>query len=589
MTRRIERGFTYGTGGTVVPYESITAFQYNDKGQLKSVDGPLPGNQDTDSYNYDAINGNLLTMTQSMVGTTTYANHDGAGNPETITDVNGIVTQYTYDGKNRIIISQTGGVTITRTYSTAGDLKTVTDGEGRTITYDYDNAQGRLERIRNALGNSIRYEYDAQGNRKEEGVFDTGGTRKRYTRYDYQHPQWAGKLYKTIHPDSSAITYDYDAMGNRISVINELSRPTIYGYDLRNRLIQVIEPGSVIIGYDYNKQDHLTRVTDAKNNVTQYTTDDIGRVVKIVSPDTNTTLYEYDEAGNLIYKTDAKGITTTYLYDALNRLTQIVYPNEAENVTLNYDAGTYGKGRVTTMTDPSGSSDFLYNPAGQVIRETRIMDGVTYITEYTYDDAGNLQTITHPSGRVVTYQRDNAGQITGTTVDGQSITGQVAYLPFGPTTGMTLGAGILEINRAYDERYQLTQNTAGSITDYHYTRDHVGNIVSITGVAEPNATGGTTNYNHQGNRLTEANGQEAAQYTYDDNGNVISDGARTFVYNQNSRLIRVEQEGNVLGEYAYDGLERTGEKNRFRYNHPLPLRSHGQSDRRNKFGWNTIS
>lgn len=560
MIRMIERGFTYGTGGTMVPYETITAFQHNDKGQLLSIDGPLPGSQDTVSYNYDAINGNLLAMTQPMVGTTTYANHDGAGNPGTMTDVNGVVTQYTYDGQNRLLISRTARVTTSRSYSTAGDLQTVTDGEGRMITYHYDTTHGRLEKVSDALGNSLRYQYDANGNRIEDGAFDTGGTRRRYTRYDYQHPQWAGKLYQTIHPDGSAITYDYDAMGNRTSVINELNRPTIYGHDLRNRLFQVIEPGSVTTGYDYNPQDHLIRVTDAKGNVTEYTTDDIGRVVKVVSPDTHTTLYEYDEADNLNSKTDAKGITTTYLYDTLNRLTHIVYPNPAENVTLNYDAGTNGKGRVTTMTDRSGSTDFLYNPAGQVIRETRIMEGVTYITEYTYDDAGNLQTIIHPSGRVVIYLRDNAGQITGTTVDGQSITGQVAYLPFGPTTGMTLGAGILEINRVFDERYQLTQNTAGSITDYHYTRDPVGNIVSITGVGEPNATGGTTNYNHQGNRLIEASGQEAAQYTYDDNGNVISDGARTFVYNQNNRLIRVEQGGNVLGEYAYDGLERRVKK-----------------------------
>jgi len=160
----------------------------------------------------------------------------------------------------------------------------------------------------------------------------------------------------------------------------------------------------------------------------------------------------------------------------------------------------------------------------------------------------------------VTYQRDSAGRITGTTVGGQSITSAISYLPYGPATAMTLGDSLLNVSRVYDQRYQLTQNTAGSIMDHEYTHDPAGNILSVSGVIDTTLLDGTTTYTHQANRLDAATGQEPGQYAYDDNGNIISDGTRTFTYNQDNRLIRVEQGAVTLGEYAYDGLGRRVKK-----------------------------
>jgi hypothetical protein len=43
MYCKIERGFTYNDGGAPAAYELITAYEYNAKGQVTAVDGPLPG------------------------------------------------------------------------------------------------------------------------------------------------------------------------------------------------------------------------------------------------------------------------------------------------------------------------------------------------------------------------------------------------------------------------------------------------------------------------------------------------------------------------------------------------------------------
>ncbi len=55
LSRIIEQGYTKDASGGVVPYEYITAFTYNQKGQVLSMDGPLPGDGDKTSYEYECL------------------------------------------------------------------------------------------------------------------------------------------------------------------------------------------------------------------------------------------------------------------------------------------------------------------------------------------------------------------------------------------------------------------------------------------------------------------------------------------------------------------------------------------------------
>ena len=50
--RKIERGFTYNDAGALTAYELITTYEYNAKGQVTGVDGPLPGSADRIDYTY---------------------------------------------------------------------------------------------------------------------------------------------------------------------------------------------------------------------------------------------------------------------------------------------------------------------------------------------------------------------------------------------------------------------------------------------------------------------------------------------------------------------------------------------------------
>ena len=74
---------------------------------------------------------------------------------------------------------------------------------------------------------------------------------------------------------------------------------------------------------------------------------------------------------------DANGTTVNYTYDALNRLTAITFPRHSkQDVAFTYDSTsvTYGKGRLTGRTDPSGSYTFYYDAQGNLTKEEKTIE-----------------------------------------------------------------------------------------------------------------------------------------------------------------------------------------------------------------------
>lgn len=87
--------------------------------------------------------------------------------------------------------------------------------------------------------------------------------------------------------------------------------------------------------------------------------------------------------------------------------------------------------------------------------------------DYNYDGAGKLESITYPSGRVVTYQRDAAGQVSSVSMTpaggtATTLASQVAHAPFGPITSLAYGNG-LTFTRSLDHNdLYLTDNFGSS-------------------------------------------------------------------------------------------------------------------------------
>ncbi len=601
LSRKIEQGFTKDIAGTVIAFEYVTAYTYNTKGQVLKIDGPEPGEQDTTTFSYDSTTGDLLTVTRPVVGTTVYSEtvyseYDAAGQVGRVTDANGNALTYTYDGHGRIktMTNEADGTT-TYDYNNAGELEEVTQANSVTSGFAYDATYGRLTRITDPLGNYIQYSYDDQGNRTELSHFDPGDQRRFWKRFDYQGTSFPGKLWKEINPDDTYTEYTYDASGNISSVTDAAGKVTSYDYDLFDRLTTVTQPGSVVTAYAYDGQDNLTTVTDAENHITTYVYDDLGRLVTTTSPDTGATRYAYDASGDLVSKADAKGNTIRYTYDDLNRLTGIHFPDSSQDITYTYDQGANSKGRLTGMTDPSGTYTYTYDALGNLLTEEKIINTVTYTTQYAYDPAGILTSMTYPDGRTVDYELDNAGRVTRATSIKDSVTTilaeNVSYLPFGPLASLTYGNGTA-LSKTFDQLYRLIDMNAGSVQSLGYTPDPVGNITAITdnldasrnqtfayddlyrltsaaGIYGSNGytydkvgnrltktvDGQTDTYAYETNtnRLSQITGANPQSFSHDANGNTTSMDTKTLVYNQNNRLIQATEDSTTLGDYVYNG------------------------------------
>jgi RHS repeat-associated protein len=135
----------------------------------------------------------------------------------------------------------------------------------------------------------------------------------------------------------------------------------------------------------------------------------------------------------------------------------------------------------------------------------------------------------------------------GVTYNSITSTQAVSFTVTGPTpTPPPTGIEQVAIDYNYDPLYRLTRaQYSGSLAaSYAYSYDAVGNRLT------QDANGVRTTYGYDSaNRLTSVNGQA---YTWDNNGNLTSDGLLTYSYDQANRLKQVTQGANTY-TFAYNG------------------------------------
>jgi RHS repeat-associated protein len=589
-----------GLLGDNTPYSYTTTYTYNTNGKIATIDGPRTDVSDITTYTYDPTTGSLSSITQPIIGSSTYSNFDGLGNPQTITDPNGNSTTYTYDTNGRVSTILAPGDTSSTQYfyvggscgascSGGGRIDHIILPEGNTINYTYDTLSN-LSSIKDNTNNTINYTYDSEGNKLTEQIKDSSGTLQKSLSYSYDA---LNRLSKITNPDSTYTQYGYDARNNRTSLRTPNNQTATYAYDALNRLTSTLQPLSASTTYGYDSNNNLTSVKDANNITTTYKYDDKGRVYQVISPDTGNTTYSYDPAGNLISKTDAKGVTISYVYDALNRLTTIDFPTDID-IVYSYDTCVNGKGRLCSMTDASGTTSYEYTAKGQVKKETKTVDSIQYVTQYTYDQNGSLKTMTYPSSKVITYNHLN-DRATSVLNGASTIATNINYKPFGGVSSLTFGNGLTQ-SSGYDNQYRISSIATGTaVINLSYpTYDANGNIMTVNNVVDPTKNKSFTydaldrlstatssgiwgslgwTYDGVGNRQTEGStvytytvgtnkltGAGGLNFGYDNNGNTTSQAARSYIYNQNQRLIQVN-DGGTTAYYTYNGNGQRVKKN----------------------------
>jgi RHS repeat-associated protein len=459
-----------------------------------------------------------------------------------------------------------------------------------------------------------------------------------------------GRVTQVTKQDNSVVTTQY--CGSDTLVTDEALKWRRSDTDGLGRLIEVDEPNSASASvgacpasgdssnewqtlYTYDALNDLTSAAQGGSRSRSFTYNSLKQLTISTNPESGTICYGtlsgstcqqngYDGDANVIYKTDARSITTTYSYDALNRPTGMTYSNGDPSVGYTYDqtaclglSACYNTGHRTTMTDGGGTENLAYDKMGREWAEQRTVGSITKSTTYTYDLAGDLATLTYPSGRTITYTYDSAGRPSDAVDTANSINYAVGTCSNGasspsPATGACYAAtgALAQLQNGtnlvstylYNSRLQpcwiyTTTNTAlptttsctaadpgpGNILDLQYNFNlgsgDNGNVMGITNNRD--ATRSQTFSYDQVNRLLTAAGSTYSgshthcwgeTYTYDQWANLYSIGVLSSAYNgctQDSLSVTVTTSNQLSATgYSYDasGNMLTDGSNTYTYN-----------------------
>jgi RHS repeat-associated protein len=172
---------------------------------------------------------------------------------------------------------------------------------------------------------------------------------------------------------------------------------------------------------------------------------------------------------------------------------------------------------------------------------------------YTYDADERRQSMTVSGQAPVSYSFDNASRLTSIVQGASGVS--FAYDSDGRRTSLTLPNGVVA-NYSYDAASQLTGivYAGGALggANLEYSYDLAGRRVSVSGSLASTqlpAPVSSAVYNAN-NQLTQWG---STAMTYDADGNTLSDGTNTYVWDARNRLVSADNNGAV---FSYDPLGR---------------------------------
>lgn len=566
------------------------SYTYNEAGQVLTEDGPRTDVSDITTNTYNA-QGLIATTTNALGHITTYNSYDASGNLLSMTDANGTVSEFTYHDRGWLLSSRIKHPTTpaydavtSYTYDAVGQLLSTTLPNGVQLFYEYDDAR-RLTAVKNGANERIEYTLDAAGNRTLQVIKTAGGTISYSVSSTFDE---LSRVMKVIGNNGQQDRHQYDVNDNPTAVVDGRNNTTQQTYDALNRVKKIIDPNLGETQFTYNSQDQIKTVTDARGNVTTYDYDGLGNLLSQTSPDTGTTIFSYDAAGNRISQIDANGVVTNYTYDALNRIKTIQYPAApTEDVTFTYDWSAYnnqGIGRLAKIAKTGVTVSYAYDHRGFMKEKKVTTNNTNKSVKYTYDLAGNINSIGYPSGRYVYYYYDTLGRVNRITTKfgsaaTQTLVSNIGYLPFGPSNTYKYGNNLTH-TQTYDQDYRLTNIQVGGLLNRIYGYDPVNNITSIVNsLSNTNsqsfsydalnrlitANGGYGNlsysYDAVGNRLSEVRNGVSDTYQYESTSNRLTgitraSGNRNFTYDAAGNPAQRTADDNSTQSYSFNKASR---------------------------------
>ena len=498
------------------------------------------------------------------------------------------------------------------TYSASGRLIKIMEsadekGCGRKyvptqLSYD---GNGNITRIQTPSGNEILREYDQSNHLLAETHKEKGGSIQ------------------------NRITFTYDLNGNLTQRMESNGFYTRYQYDLQGRQIRTEDADGAITWNDYDRNGNLVRqIMPAEYALYgdqaagyRFDYDMSGRNTAVISPDgSRLRLTEYNEYGEKVSEGD--GRRELYRYNMYGAPT--CHENREAGLTESWEYSP--QGLLTSAIGGGMRYEYAYYANGS-LKEKRA-SGRTLLS-YTYDADGRRTSQRDLTGRVTQYQYTPGGQLSRVMENGRPLA-DYRYHEDGMVRSLTLGTG-LYTEYAYDMDKNLSRmwTRLGEDTllvDNTYSYDHNGNRIRkqtldgltryaydagnrLVEVAYPGMNGVTDteylHYDHAGNRTERIRGnvheyyhydacnrlteitdgiRQVKHYTYDNSGNMLSDGEMSYLYDGFGRLEQVTKADGSFQKNHYDAeglraeMEENGQLVKFLYNENREAVAEEESD-----------
>ncbi len=411
-------------------------------------------------------------------------------------------------------------------------LTSVQDQAGRMITYAYDSISDGISRITYPDNYYVQYAYDTGPNNTTwaliTAISDAYSTTTPLYVYLYDYNISTGiDLYSGM---IDTVLHCYNVIDMNGNVVNyEFS--DWWGYSA----ITVMDNADHAInqsGYQFDQFDHIythINFADYKTNdfvwdihldLTQETTQD-GKVLN----------YWYDSLGNKTTHQDKFGTKFFYYYDTTNWYSYL---------TCKLDA--YGK-----------PTFYSYNTSKRLLLSTT--DALGNITQFAYDNYGNLTSATDALGEVTRFFYNSYGLVT-LVIKWNNSTTQFFYDIYGNKT-----TGIDPLGNRTDSYYDImsrvttVKDNLGGITQYSYS---VNGLLTKVTDANQNSTNYTYDLRNRLNKETNA-ANNSTQYWYDrfDDVTTRQDAKNQMTYysydSMNRLSIRTYGNGTIVHFY-YDAL-----------------------------------
>ncbi|MCC5855649.1 MAG: VCBS repeat-containing protein [Idiomarina sp.] len=500
----------------------------------------------------------------------TQTNYDTQGRPwrvfEPFNTSPGAYSQMHYDALGQVyrVDLPGGGNTVT---TLNGFETTQINALGRT-TRTTRNAVGEVVSVRDHQNNALTYAYNATGQLIR--VTAPHGIRVQNT-YDN-----AGRKIAMNDADKGSWTYQYNAFDELVSQTTARGQTAVMTYDSLGRKIREHSPDGTVC-WNYGAFDATQFRAGRLQSVEQFTGDrtcgtSTGRIYREVPT--------YNGSGLVTARTvtnNGQSHTTTYTYDGYGRQTRVRHPAVGGLPALDIDTvyqnghvrgyrrgGTTSfweqisalnaRGQVTQVNFANGvQGHFSYNLANGWLEQQSIQRGSTAYRQmsYGYNHAGHLTHRTQSFHGLIgantteTFSYDTLDRLTQWSVTGASSGGGGdpgpgdPGDPGGPIGISSMGGDVGTLSSTFTQTYQY---------------DVYGNITFKSDVG---TQGGY--YLYAGNNPTRlvsvrngsTHGAVLYQFTYDANGNVLSDSKQTFAYTHFDKPTLVSRSAQLRSEFKY--------------------------------------